>query len=231
MSNKGKDTKTSKPARKARSTPAKPDALLSVATDTRKTAKQRVEALAQLPLAVCEDEDNLQAILKILRDKAESIEVRLAALQSLQAASFSVVVFEPCRGDYLAALRDVAEDPDPELRQRVLGILSREKDGYAQQKLLDGLKDPKNALLPPEKALQLLGYDVHGEAYSVARNIVNNPPNPTAKREALRLLAADAGSVPIFEKVLRDKDEVSENRQISAAGLQAVAPVNLREHA
>jgi hypothetical protein len=187
--------------------------------------------LAQSPLAVCENEQNLEAVLKILRDKSERIEVRLAALQTLQAASFSVMTFESCRSDYIAALRAVAEDPDPELRQRVLGILSREKDGYAEQKLLEGLKDPSKALLKPEKALQLLGNNVHGEAYSVARDIVNNPPNPVAKREALRLLAADASSAPMFEKVLRDKDEVSENRQISAAALQSIAPDKMREHA
>src|SRR5258705_13591202 len=54
-------------------------------------------------------------------------------------------------------------------RQRVLGILMREKDGYAQTKLLEGLKNPGKSLLPPEKALQLLSYDIHAEAYSAAR--------------------------------------------------------------
>jgi hypothetical protein len=232
MSNKRKSSKTSKSKAKGRAAAPKSSAsLLSVATDVTKSVKQRVAALAQSPLAVCENEQNLEAVLKILRAKSEPIEVRLAALQTLQAASFSIVTFESCRNDYIAALRAVAEDPDPELRQRVLGILAREKDGYAEQKLLDGLKDPSKALLKPEKALQLLGNDIHGEAYSVARDIVNKPPNPIAKREALRLLAADAASAPIFEKVLRDKDEVSENRQISAAALQAIAPDKMRQHA
>jgi hypothetical protein len=232
MSNKRKSSKTSKSKAKGRAAaPKSSGSLLSVATDTTKSVKQRVAALAQSPLAVCENEQNLEAVLKILRDRSEPIEVRLAALQTLQAASFSVMTFESCRNDYIAALRAVAEDPDPELRQRVLGILAREKDGYAEQKLLEGLKDPSKALLKPEKALQLLGNNVHGEAYSVARDIVNNPPNPVAKREALRLLAADAASAPMFEKVLRDKDEVSENRQISAAALQAIAPDKMREHA
>ena len=232
MSKKRTAKKTSKPARKARAAaPKSPGALFSVATDASKNAKQRVAALAQIPLSVCEKDENLQAMLKILRDQNEPIEVRLAALQSLQAASFSVVSFESCRSDYIAALRDVCDDPNYEMRQRVLGILSREKDGYAQQKLIEGLRYPSKALLPPEKALQLLGYDVHGEAYAVARDIVNNPPNPTAKREALRLLAADASAAPIFEKVLRDKDEYSENRQISAAALQAVDPGKLRQNA
>ena len=103
--------------------------------------------------------------LNVLRNKDEPVKVRLAALQSLQTASFSVVAFESCRGDYIGTLREVAEDPDPEIRQRVLGILAREKDGYAQKKLLEGLQHPDKALVPPEKALQLLSYDVHAETY------------------------------------------------------------------
>ena len=41
-------------------------------------------------LAVCESDKDMQAMLDVLRDTDEPIEVRLAALQALQAASFSV---------------------------------------------------------------------------------------------------------------------------------------------
>lgn len=232
MNKKRKTAKSSASAQKPKS-PAKRSAqrALSVATSVRRTVKERVEAMAEVPLAVCENDENLQAMLNVLRDKDEPVEVRLAALQSLQAASFSVVAFESCRGDYIATLRKVAQDPDPELRQRVLGILAREKDGFAQKKLLEGLQNPEKALVPPEKALQLLSYDVHAEAYPVARAIVSKPPNATAKREALRLLAADVSAAPIFEKILRDKDETPEIRQISAAALHALKPEKLQAHA
>ena len=113
----------------------------------------------------------------------------------------------------------------------MLGILAREKDGFAQRKLLDGLENPDKALVPPEKALQLLSYDIHAEAYPVARKIVNNPPNEDAKLEALRLLAADAKSAPVFEKLLRDKNEAAEIRQVSAAALQGLKPEKLQENA
>src|SRR4029077_9515118 len=196
-------------------------AAMSVATNVDKTAKQRVAAITSAPLAVVESDKDMQAMLAVLGNTDEPIAVRLAALQALQAASFSVVAFESGRGDYVATLRKVATDPDPELRQRVLGILMRDKDGFAQKKLLDGLKDPAKALVPPEKALQLLSYDVHTDAYKVARDIVKKPPNDDAKREALRLLAADAKAAPIFEKVLRDKKELRANRQIAPAALRA----------
>ena len=228
MTTRLKATKKSKAkAAKPRSTRA----AMSVATSDKETVKARVAAMAEVPLAVCESDKDLQSMLSVLRDQAQPIEVRLAALQSLQAATFSVVAFESCRSDYIATLRKVATDPDLEMRQRVLGILAREKDGFAQRKLLDGLENPDKALVPPEKALQLLSYDIHAEAYPVARKIVNNPPNEDAKLEALRLLAADAKSAPVFEKLLRDKNEAAEIRQVSAAALQGLKPEKLQENA
>ena len=142
---------------------------MSIATSQRKTVEQRVAAMVAAPLAVCESEKDLQSMLKILSDRSEPQAVRLAALQSLGAAAFSVSSFASRRTDYIATLRKVVDDPDLELRQRVLGILMREQDGYAQKKLLEGLKNPTKALLSPEKALQLLSYDIHAEAYSAAR--------------------------------------------------------------
>ena len=204
---------------------------ISIATNTNKSVKDRVKAMAAAPLAVGESDKHLQALLKVLDNRSEPIAVRLSALQSLGAAAFSSPAFASCRPDYIATLRKVADDPDAELRQRVLGILMREKDGYAQKKLLDGLKDRKKALLPPEKALQLLSYDVHAGAYSAARAILKKPPNDEAKREALRLLAADAKAAPIFEKVLADKKELRDNRQIAASALHALNPDKLQARA
>lgn len=204
---------------------------LSIATNASKPVKDRVAAMTDLPLAVSDGEENLDAMMKVVRNQDEPLEVRLAALQSLQAASFSSAAFPSVRGDFIATLRKVAEDPEQELRQRVLGILAREKDGFAQKKLLDGLKNPAKALVPPEKALQLLSYDLHAEAYAAARDIVSNPPSNDAKREALRLLAADATSAPLFEKLLLDKDELREVRQISASALHALKPEKFQAYA
>ena len=227
---KKRGTKKSKPAKKS-SAKRSPRAAFAVATNEKKSTAERAKAFVEAPLATIASDDTLQASLDVLRDRQQPIKVRLAALQSLQAATFAVIEFEPHREDYFATLRELVDDPDEELRQRVLGILARENDGYVQKRLLDGLQDPSKALVPPEKALQLLSYDVHAEAYPVAREIVNAPPNPEAKREALRLLSADAKSAPVFEKLLRDKDEDRDIRQISAAALQSVKPKRFQEQA
>jgi HEAT repeat protein len=193
--------------------------------------KKRLEAIAQMPDIICEDAKSFQTAVKLLKDRKQPIQVRLAALQALQAASFGVIAFEDCRSDYVDALRSLVDDPDHELRQRVLGTLSRQKDPVAQERLIEGLRHPDQALLPPEKALQLLGNDIHTEAYAEARKIVEHPPNTAAKREAIRLLASDASSTPILEKVLRDKDEAAEVRQVSAAALNTINPEALQKHA
>jgi len=199
-----------------------------IATNKQKTIQERVSALAHVPMAVGEGDNNLQAVLGVLRDVKEPIEVRLAALQSLQAASFSVVAFESSSGDYRATLRNIAQDENPELRERALSVLAQQKDGFAQKKLLEGLQNPQKALVPPQKALQLLSYDVHADAYKAARAIVNSPPNPVAKSEALRLLSADATAAPMFEKILLDKSESRENRQLSASALHALDPEKMQ---
>ena len=231
MATKSKSAKKTSTAKKKSPAKRTQRAAFAVATNEKKTSQERAKAFVEAPLASIQSDANMQASLDVLRDREQPIKVRLAALQSLQAASFSVIEFEPYREDYLATLREILDDPDPELRQRVLGILSRENDGYTQKRLLEGLQDPSKALVPPEKALQLLSYDVHTEAYPIAREIVNKPPNPEAKREALRLLAADTNSAPIFERLMLDKDEDREIRQISAAALQAVKPKLFQEQA
>lgn len=225
MSTKKKSGKSSKNKKRSNR------AAMLVATNEQRVPKDRVKAFSEAPLAVCETDENLQAVLAVVRNQAEPVEVRMGALDSLAAAAFSVVAFEPCRNDYIATLREVAEDPHQEIRETALDALAAEKDGFAQKKLLEGLKQPEKALVPPEKALQLLSYDVHSESYSVAREIFDNPPSPGAKQEALRLLAADAKSAPFFEKVLRDKDEMRENRQIAASALHALNPNKLQTHA
>ena len=206
-------------------------AAIAIATDQKKSPKARIAAIKKVAPGISDSDKKLQTLLRVLRDTTQPTAVRLAALQALQAASFAVVQFESCRGEYLTALRSVATDPDPELRQRVLGLLAREKDGFVQDLLIKGLEDPQKALVPPEKALQLLSYDIHTNAYSVARDVVNNPPSPAAREEALRLLAADAASKPLFEKILRDKEETKEARQIAAGALQSIAPEEFQRYA
>lgn len=199
-----------------------------VALRTDGATNARILAFNRLGSAACDDAAVFERTVAVVRDTSEPLAIRLAALAALQSASFSAVSFGASRPTFMAMLRAVAKDEEPELRQRALGILSREGDGRAQALLLQGLEEPSKALVPPEKALQLLSYNAKSEAYPMARQILERPPNLAAKREALRLLAADSKSVKLFERILVDKSEVPDIRQIAATALHALAPDRLQ---
>ncbi|MDM0116590.1 hypothetical protein QTI66_31075 [Variovorax sp. J22R133] len=203
---------------------------LALALDAEAKPKARAAAAMRLGWhEICGSKASFRAVLGLVRDAATPAEVRYAALSALQSATFGGSLFAPFRPEYLSALRALRGDPDLEVRQRVLGILARENDGDTQAMLLEGLQDPVKAVLPAEKALQLLSYDVHAGAFEVARQIAENPPNALARREALRVLAADGGSASMFETVLRSQTEPMEVRQIAAAALHQLAPQRLQQ--
>jgi len=203
----------------------------ATARDTSKRPAQRISALRDMTPGMLDDARQFASVLDILKNPNEPTVVRLAALRSLEAASFAVNRFDAYRNDYVQALRSITNDKDEEVRTRVLGALARMSDRPAQELLLTGLKEPAKALVPPEKALQLLSYDVHADAYAAARDIAAKPPTKAARRAALRLLAADATSAPVFTKILKDKSETAAIRQLSATALHAIAPDQLQEQA
>ncbi len=205
-----------------------PEKLLSAVSDMALPDRSRLDALYELGAQSAFTRDTFDTVAAVLRDSGESLEVRNQALSTLQAASFDPSSFAPFKRAYVEVLREMCTDPELDLRQRAFGILSREGDLETQAMLLTGLEFPGDALLPPEKALQLLSNDQHGGAYAVARKIAQDPPNDLARREALRVLAADAQSTELFERVLLDKSEPEQVRQLAASSLNQLAPQKLQ---
>ncbi|ALP68774.1 hypothetical protein [Paraburkholderia caribensis] len=203
--------------------------LLSTVLDTSARLKDRTQALSQIGNNVVGDRQTFNQVAALLKDKTADSVLRSNALSQLQAATFDPSAFAPYRAAYIAVLRGLRNDPDMEIRQRAFGFLAREHDTDTQAILLAGLDGSKDALLPPEKALQLLSYDPHAGAYEVARKIESAPPNELARREALRILAADGKSVNLFERVLRDKKEATDIRQIAAGALNHLEPQRMQK--
>ena len=127
--------------KRAKATPA-PRAAVAVATSAKNPVRERVAAMAHITQAVCDDDQKLQSVLKVLRDTDEPTPVRLAALRGaaggelLRAAiriSAAATISRRCAAS--------AADTDAELRQRVLGILAREKRRLrAAASALEGLE-------------------------------------------------------------------------------------------
>ena len=191
--------------------------------DKAPSAAERADAIAAAPLDEKGLAEQVAELLATLRDPDEPLTVRMAALQALGALDFLGPRFAPFRADYKQVLRDVATDPQRELRESVLELLAIDKDPYAQELLVRGLKRPKDALVPEAKAIQFLGYDDHAEFVPLVRQVYKRAKG-AAREEALRVLATDPKSEKLFARLLKDKAEKRTIRRISASGLQSLNP-------
>jgi hypothetical protein len=199
-------------------------AAVAVVQDSAADLGLRTAALQVINLNIEARPELIDTLLGLLRDPMAPADLRLAILNVLQQISFRMVLFPAKRPDYLATLRSIIEDPNAQLRRRAIGILAREKDEYVQRRLIEGLEQRSRALVPAAKAIQFLGYDVHAEHFPMLRRIIQQPPNGAAKREAVRLLAADPASSDLLLTILNDKHEDPEVRRVAAIALQSLAP-------
>ena len=199
-------------------------AALATLLDRDQEESQRLVALRAISRDVTHNPRLFDRLIELLGDTTEPASLRIAALDALQQGTFLVQIFAPKRPAYLQVLRSVVDDPDTELRRRAIGVLAREKDEYVQRRLLNGLMHPSKAVVPAAKAIQYLGYDVHTAYFPLLRRIVERPPSVGAKREAIRLLSADPKSRPLLTKLLTDRQQPSDVRNMSALALQALAP-------
>jgi hypothetical protein len=204
---------------------SEPDAdLLAAVGDRNRPTAERVDAVNRLRIDAAPRTEVIERLIAVLRDTDDDPEVRRAAVGALQENSFRDADFQPHAAAYLEALRATATDADRTLRERVLEILALGKDEYAQRLLVDGLQDRKAALVAPRKALQLIGYDLHGEHYGMLRDIATGGGAAGVRTAALRLLAADSDSKDLFVRLVRDRSENSSVRATSAAALNSLAP-------
>lgn len=186
-------------------------------------AAASMEESAAAPLEEQNLEQRVADLLATLQNRDEPVADRTAALEELAALAFLGPLFAPFHAPYKEALRDVATDKPRELRARALELLAIDRDPYAQELLVKGLEEPKDALVPEAKAIQLLGYDDHAEVVPLVRDVYERATG-VAREEALRVLATDPESEQLFTRLLNDKSEKRSVRQLSASGLQSLNP-------
>lgn len=208
----------------AGSAPTSTRDLVAAIKNTSSRPRVRIAAIDVASVAAVKTPSVMNLLIKILADPAEDNDVREAALAALQQNSFSATEFRRYAADFRDALRSAATDEDPELRDQAMDILALSGDEYVQRLLVEGLQDAKVALVKPQRALQMIGYDVHAEHYGLLRDIVETSKQPTVRRTALRLLAADSDAKDLFARIAADKSEDSAARSTSAIALQSLAP-------
>ena len=191
--------------------------------DKKTSAKTRIEVLGRLTRA--EGRDGVpKAALERLADPKESPVVRLAAMKLLQQKQFFSSVAAEWRPAFVDALRAAVDNR--QLRSAALEVLSLFKDRPTQARLLEGIRKPKKALVPVHEALRLLSTDVHADVIDTARKLAKSPQirrNKPAFVEAVRILAADPGSMGTLENVLANDANTVEARRVAATAISHLA--------
>jgi hypothetical protein len=194
--------------------------LLSSTTHTGAAPEARAAALGRV--ARQQDQGSAHvAPLERLADPNEAPAVRVAALSLLKLLAISSPTFPEWRPMFLEALRRAVDEPA--LRAAALEALTQEGDRPTQEKLLAGLKDPGQALVPVDQALRLLSSDPHADVREVARSVAGNPPDEAALLQAMKVLAGDPGSVETFRSLLADRSQSSPVRKLAATALNSLA--------
>jgi len=198
----------------------------------RRARAAATSAGARRPMLALQAGDKaMSQALAILSDTDDTLPRRMEALRVLQAATFAEKQFDSVRADFKAALRKLVHDPQPELRQRALGLLSRGRDDYAQSTLLEGLRHPDKAVVGPGDALSYLSYNAHAGVQSVARSLFKESKDDSVREQALRVMASDPSARAVIRTTLADKNEPVSIRQMSAAALHALDPQALQDWA
>jgi len=198
-------------------------AALAIAGDADEKAADRVKALESTDTTGYETAD-LDALAAVVLDAAAAVSVRRAALNQLLVAQFANPTFPKWRKKFITALVKLMDDPTPEFAEAALGQLVKLKVPAAQAKLLSILRSPADAPIPTTKALQLLRYDIHTDAYPIARELAVQATDAPTRQAALRLLAADPAAAGLFEKLLKNKGEAPEVRRLCATALHNLKP-------
>jgi HEAT repeat protein len=123
------------------------------------------------------------------------------------------------------------DDPSRSIRESAIEHLAMNQDEYVQRRLIEGLEDPKKRIAKPEKAVQLLSYDLHAEHFPLLRRLAQEPPNQKTRMEALRNLGADAASADLLRAALANESEDPEVRHLSAVALQRIDPAGFEAEA
>ena len=216
-------------ATRSRATAAHIDAapLRRMVTNKKAAAKARADALGRLMRA--EGPDVVpETALQRLADPKESPVVRLAALRLLQHKQIFSSVAAEWRPAYLDALRTALDEP--KLRSAALEILSGLKDRKTQALLLEGIRQPRRALVPADQALRLLSSDIHADVLEAARSLANDQQSRKNKPvflQALRILASDPASVGRLEEVLANDSHSIDARRLAATALNHLSPESL----
>lgn len=184
--------------------------------DRTQPAELRANALAMIEHAVDRNPAVVTEVLRLATSRETAAPLRAIAVKVLTDLSFSSLTMQERSAEMLPALRTIAQDPDPELRRTALSILAAHADDFAQQRLIECVRNPAAGPLPRVECIRLLGFRLHGDAYPVLHQVALSDADEAARIEAVRLLGGYSEARPALIGFLDSRH--SEDLRMAALG-------------
>ena len=165
---------------------------------------------AQKMLDVAGSDEQIDALIKLLKNPATPVAEQLSALTTLGVVSVFSKVLPTRSADLTNALRGLISSPDAEVRRQALSFLSLRGDEVAQQHLrteLESGKPEAEKSVPTYQAIAMLGADEKAIDKALLLAIAKNPPDDESLVQAVRHLPADKDTAGVLMGILQDEFE------------------------
>jgi hypothetical protein len=196
---------------------------------------------AQKMLDVAGSDEQIDALIKSLKNPTTTVTEQLSALSTLGVVSIFSKVLPTRSADLTNALRGLINSPNAEVRRQALSYLSLRGDEVAQQHLRSELQSGKpeaEKSVPTHQAIAMLGVDEKAIDKALLLAIAKNPPDDESLIQAVRHLPADKDTAGVLMGILRDESKPIAARalipdivnNVDASGFAAYAKQKLEEH-
>jgi hypothetical protein len=199
-------------------TPEQAEGAARIFKDATEPVEIRAQALRRIP-NVGSDPALSGDVFRVLADQTAPKELREAAGDVVQGVLISAPTIRTRMPEYLALLRGMTDDADQDVRERAFAILASQGDDFATQKLIESLRTPEKAVLPPAKSARLLAQNPHGDHRPVFLSVLQQPPDRATEVEVIRGLGGYAPAKDALQSRGRD---VTAPKEVRSAALQAM---------
>ena len=199
------------------------EAEMTVLTDKSAPEDLRIEVIHRYAAQMTRRDDYIQALLTIVQDTSDANWVRIESLDALDSAAIQVARFQPHLEAYNRAMRNLINDPVPEIRETVVTTLASQHDPEVQQVLQQGLQGNGPLPVERERAISLLAEDDHLDNMPLLQELLGSADAST-RQEAVRLMGSYTQAQDTLERVMLDKNESPDVREQSSASLRNLAP-------
>ncbi len=197
---------------------------MDIVMDVAQPDEVRAAAIFKVRYKIHHHEAARNKILTQIEQSYAPPKFREAAMDVMQMYVFKPQTPESERQKVMTVFRKIGtNDSRPQFRERAMYVLTTLGDSEARRILSTGLKDPTQAVIAPDKAINLLAGVINNSEYyyELIQNILNNPPTQAAQLEAIRALGNYEPARDDILKVLENKRAAPELRIAAMNGLNA----------